>query len=158
MKDKKAHTNYKKLLDDSKKLNTDYKDSLQRLQADFENYQKRATKEKLESSKTSVANFVSQLLPIIDSFEADNTESPIKDLFIKTLTDSGLEEIDSSRKFDPYFHEALMTAPDKEDNKILEVFQKGYKFDGRVIRHTKVKVSKIENNKTDSKGDNTKTC
>ena len=53
-----------------------------------------------------------------------------------------LKEIPADGKFDPNYHEALMAVEGEEDDQIAEVFQKGYTLNGKVIRFTKVKVTK----------------
>jgi molecular chaperone GrpE len=129
-------------------------DSLQRLQADFENYKKRVEKQYCDSKKYIQAEVVARLLPILDSFEMALKNTNNKEEFIKgvelifsqlfqTLEDLGLKRIETNGKFDPYKHEVLLTQEsDKDDNTILEELQKGYCFNDLMIRHSKVKISK----------------
>ncbi|MBI4453386.1 nucleotide exchange factor GrpE [Candidatus Woesearchaeota archaeon] len=137
---------------------------LQRLQAEFENYKKRVDKEKQEFCKLANAEFVSKLLPILDSFEMafktkDKEEDFIKgvELIYSQLFDvlekQGLRPITAlGRRFDPYFHEALLLQEsDKEDNIVLEELQKGYMFNNKLIRTSKVKISKKINKMNENK-------
>tara|TARA_Y100000310_G_C20665323_1_gene807169 strand:+ start:1549 stop:2034 length:486 start_codon:yes stop_codon:yes gene_type:complete len=129
-------------------------ETVQRLQADFENYKKQVEKEKLNSCKFAKADFINKILPSLDSFELalKNSDNPeefkkgIKLIFsqlFQTLEDMGLRPIKTEGKFDPYKHEVLLTEDsDKEDNTILEELQKGYQMEEMVIRHSKVKVAK----------------
>ena len=61
---------------------------------------------------------------------------------MKILEANGLQEIPADGKFDPNFHEALCTVEGEEDDMVAEVFQKGYTLNGKVLRYSKVKVTK----------------
>ena len=62
---------------------------------------------------------------------------------MQILNEAGLEEIDLlGKEFDPNFAEAIDIIPGKEDNKVVEVLRKGYKFEDKIIRVAQVKVSK----------------
>ena len=130
-------------------------ETIQRLQADFENYKKRDESQNSEISKYAKAELINKLLSVLDSFElslknTDNKEEFIKGIeliysqLFQTLEDMGLRKIDiEGCKFDPYKHEVLITQEsDKKDGAILEELQKGYMLDDKVLRHTKVKISK----------------
>jgi molecular chaperone GrpE len=135
-------------------------ETLQRLQADFENYKKQVEKQNTNFKKSCKADFICKVLPILDSFELalknNKDEAEFKkgvelifSQFFQTLEDFGLRPIDTNGKFDPYKHEVLLTEEsDKEPDSIIQELQKGYMMDDFVIRHSKVKVAK--NNK---KGD-----
>ncbi len=131
------------------------KDSLQRLQAEFENYKKRTEKEKGEFVKFAEKNLILDLLTVLDNFELalknkNNGENFSKGMemiyaqLFDVLEKKGLKKINAvNRQFDPYVHEALMQEEsDKEEGIILEVLQKGYLLNENVLRHSKVKVSK----------------
>ncbi|MGM5488744.1 MAG: nucleotide exchange factor GrpE [Nanobdellota archaeon] len=136
--------------------------SLQRLQAEFDNYRKRTHKEYEDIIKTSTKAFVMKLLPIIDNIDLALKNDQDKDEFIKgvqmifnqfrkLLQDEGIKEIDClGQEFDPTCHEALLTEESDQDNIVLQEFQKGYTLHGKVIRPAKVKVGK--RNKTDTQG------
>ena len=130
--------------------------TLQRLQAEFENYQKRTDSEKASCIKMSSRHVILQILPIIDNFELALKNTENKEEFIKgiemifaqlhsILENEGLTKIETEdQKFDPNLHEALMqdNKEDVDDNIITEEFQRGYKLNDEVIRHSKVKVNK----------------
>ncbi len=130
-------------------------DSLQRLQAEFENYKKRVDKEKQQAIAYSKADVIVKLLPILDSIELALKNTGDKEEFVKgieiifaqfysALKSEGLKPIEClGRCFDPYKHEVLMKQEsDKEDDIILEELQKGYMLNEMVLRPSKVKVSK----------------
>ncbi|HHY76893.1 MAG TPA: nucleotide exchange factor GrpE [Clostridiales bacterium] len=134
------------------------KDRHLRLQADFDNYRKRVTREKEEIYTTALGDLIKQLLPIIDNFERaldsfksanldpkyyDGLEMIYKE-FIGILNKNGLEEIEALNcNFDPNLHHAVMKveAEGDEENIIKEVFQKGYMLNNKVIRPSMVKVA-----------------
>lgn len=133
------------------------RNSLQRLQADFNNFRKRTEKEKADISTFANEKLICELLLVLDNFERaldsnDDKEaefykgvSLIYKQIIDTLNKFGLETIESdNEEFDPNFHHAVMQeeVEDVEPQKILETFQKGYKLKTRVIRPSMVKVSK----------------
>ena len=130
-----------------------YLDMARRLQADFDNYRKRSQKEQEEYRKYACSSIVSDLLTIVDDLDrALATAGEETDLVVgirgvrsnlmKVLEANGLQEIPSEGKFDPNLHEALCTVDGEEDDMIAEVFQKGYTLNGRVLRYSKVKVTK----------------
>ena len=149
----------KKELEDSKELAENYYDRLLRLQAEFDNYKKQMIKEREETVKYSNEKLVLQLLPVYESLENgvqsaknnDTNDALFKGIelvyqqFNDILEKNGLKPIKAlGEKFDPYRHEALMQTVDGslEDDTILEEFQKGYSLNNKVIRYSKVRVSK----------------
>lgn len=129
--------------------------TVQRVQAEFENYKKRVEKEKAEFTRIACSGLIEELLPILDTFELALKNTEDKEEFVKgvemiyaqlfsTFEKIGLKPIEcEGKKFDPYLHEALMQEEsDKEEGIVIEEFQKGYSLNGKVIRHSKVKVSK----------------
>lgn len=136
---------------------------LQRLQADFDNFRRRAREEKEENVYREKAKFFEKLLPIIDNLERAleaGKEEKSEDSFykgvemiyqglIQTLKIEGLEPTNSvGCHFDPEKHEALMQVDACEeygDNVIVEELQKGYYFNNRTLRPAKVKVAKTKN-------------
>lgn len=134
-------------------------DQYVRLFAEFDNYKKRAVKERMEFVKTAAADVVSAILPVLDDFSraAKSIESateiaPVKegvDLIYKklwkALADKGLEELNPSvgDSFDADVHEAItqIPAPDESlKNKIMDVVEKGFVLHGKIIRYPKVVV------------------
>ena len=137
-----------------KEIIEDLTDSLQRLQAEFENYRKRIEKEKEEFVKYAKAELMQKLLPTIDTFEialksAKDSEKFVKGMemvyaqLVSTLQSEGLKPIEAAgKKFDPYLHEVMLKEKsDKDDDIVLEELQKGYMLNDKVLRHSKVKIS-----------------
>jgi len=134
---------------------------LQRVSADYANYQKRAPKQIADTISYEKEKIIKTLLPVLDNFEhtlqnaqtAENAEVLVKgikiiyDQMLDILKSHGVEQIKAPGEiFDPAMHEAMMqkAEPEKEDNIVLEEFQKGYKLNGRVIRPSKVIVNKLQ--------------
>jgi molecular chaperone GrpE len=129
-----------------------------RLSAEFDNYRKRTLREKMELSKYASENLLLKLLPVMDDFEraVSHMESPadytaIKDgidlIYLKFsdfLKQNGIKEIDSLNcPFNVDLHDAIAKiAVEEEDKKgkIIDVIQKGYYLQDKVIRHAKVVV------------------
>lgn len=126
-----------------------------RLMADFQNYRKRADKEKSDIYARANENIMLGLLTVIDNFEraieheskdekyAEGMQLIFKQL-IDVLKSSGLEEIKAlDEDFDPNIHNAVMTcdSDEHESGKVVEVLQKGYLLNGRLLRASMVKVS-----------------
>ena len=129
-------------------------DSLQRLQAEFENHKKREEKDKKEFVKYSRAGLILEILPLLDSFEMALKSKKNNEEFVKGIEmiyaqlysifeKEGLRPILAiGQKFDPYKHEVLMREKsDKEEDIVLEELQKGYMLGDKVLRHSKVKIS-----------------
>lgn len=158
--------------DDAEKQLDDYKDSLQRLQAEFENYKKRVDKEKQQFRQFAAAEVVRCFLSVLDSFElalksvnknsscsekpsaAANDAQIVKGLeliygqFYSALESHGLRPINAvGGRLDPYRHEVLLqeeTPDEKKDGLVAEEFQKGYMLNDTVLRYSKVKVLKFK--------------
>ena len=138
----------------------DYWDQMMRLRAEIENNRKRAERDVENAHKYALKNFVENLLPIIDSMEmgqtaaaADNaTLESIREgsaltmnMFVQVLEKNGLEQIDPlGEKFDPERHQAIsmIEAADAESNSIIEVMQKGFLLNDRLVRPAMVVVAK----------------
>ncbi|MFB0555137.1 MAG: nucleotide exchange factor GrpE [Phycisphaerae bacterium] len=133
---------------------------LQRVSADYANFQKRVPKQVADTICYEKERIIKTLLPALDNFEhtlQNATSAENADIFVKgiqiiydqmldILKLHGVEQIKApGENFDPAQHEAMMqkTEPEKEDNIVLEEFQKGYKLNGRVIRPSKVIVNKL---------------
>ena len=132
-----------------------YKDKLQRIHADFENFKKRSIKEKQEFVKFANEGLILKVLEAYEDLERALEVKEDKNLregveliykkLTKILEDEGVEPIETkNQKFDPYKHEALMTEDndDYENNEIIQDLQKGYTLNSKVIRYSKVKVCK----------------
>lgn len=146
-------------LDQEEKKSEDYLNQLKYVKADFENYKKRAERESREETRQEVERFVTKFLEVLDNLERalesarhSRKKKPlvegiemVHDQFLKLLEEEGLEEIEAQEcEFDPNEHECITVeeGEDGEEEKVIEVFQKGYKFRGRVIRHAKVKIAR----------------
>src|SRR3989344_2566557 len=142
---KKSRENIKKLLEEETKLKEEYLDHLQRLQAEFQNYQKKIEQEKLEFIKYAKQDLILKLLGIIDNFERALSNKENKEEFSKGIElifkqlKSTLEKKEDYFDFDK--HEAI-AIEEGEENRILGEFQKGYTLHDKVIRTSKVKVGK----------------
>ena len=128
-----------------------------RLLADFENFKKRSNKSMIDSHNSSIEKIVQSFLPIIDDLERILNDKSISDIkvtldgismvgskFRKILNSYDVESfISKGEVFNPEFHEAIMSQNSKEkENIIIEEFEKGYKLNDKIIRHSKVIVSK----------------
>lgn len=129
-------------------------DKFLRLSAEYDNYRKRSQKEKEELYGSACVDIMSEILPILDNLDrANSAQGDIESLkqgidmviklFESTLEKLGVKEIDSSVEFDPNLHNAVMHVEDESlgKNIIVEVLQKGYMKNGKVIRHSMVKVA-----------------
>ena len=136
----------------------EYRDHLQRLQAEFENYRKRMTRSQERLVEAEMQRFVQRLLEVVDEFDLAliaAERQPDFEAFRKgvelvyaklaeTLRTEGLERIDAEgRPFDPLEHEAMMQTGDGEgEPKVAEVFRQGYRLRGTVIRPASVRVER----------------
>ncbi len=128
-------------------------DGWQRAQAEFVNIRKRDEEAKIEFLKFSQADLISQLMPVLDSLEFSlphgNKElEVVYRQLLSILKVNGVEE-DSPKgeTFDPRKHESIgviETNDPSEDNKIIEVVQKGYILSGKIIRPAKVKIGEFK--------------
>ena len=135
----------------------DLQQTLLRRQADFDNYRKRIERERAEDSKRYTARVVEALIPIVDGFEhalAAHREAEYEnyrkgfELIYKQLRDNlaklGVERIEPlGQHFDPHSHQAMdrTETNEAEDGTILQVYQPGYVFHGRVLRPAMVRVA-----------------
>lgn len=126
-----------------------YKAKYLRALADYQNFERRVREEKIELRNTANENFIRNLLPFLDSL--DKAEVFIKDpglnmirgSFFQLLQAEGLKEIDLlGKQFDPYTAEAVELVDGEKENEVVEVLQKAYEYNGKVLRVGRVKVSK----------------
>lgn len=139
------------------------KGTLQRVQADFENTCKRTQKEKEEWAQFANAAMARELLGLLDSMDAGiaqlqkqenvsrqdavNGLQLLRKQLLGMLQSHGMREIKAAgEKFDPMLHDAVMQCSEKgkKDCEVIEELQKGYLLNGRVLRHSKVKVNRLE--------------
>jgi len=138
----------------------DYWDQVVRMRAEVENNRKRAERDVENAHKYALKNFVDSLLPVIDSMEmgqaAANAENATLEsiregseltmtMFVQVLERSGLQQINPlGEKFDPEKHQAIsmIEVPDAKSNSVIEVMQKGFSLNDRLIRPAMVVVAK----------------
>jgi len=149
----------KKMLEAKEKEFKEHHDRLLRLAADFDNYKKRAAREKEDWAKFANEELIRAILPFIDNLErALNHAQKVTDTgvliegvrltvqqLLQTLNKFGLSSIQSVGKpFDPALHEAMLVVEtDKQEpNQVVEEFQKGYLLNDRLLRPATVSVSK----------------
>jgi molecular chaperone GrpE len=134
----------------------EYREHLQRLQAEFANYRKRVLREQTQAIEMAAEPLVRKLLEVLDEFDLALIAAEQKPDFEKfhrgvelvyaklqdTLRSEGLERIEAEgRTFDPEEHEALMGSAGGEGEPVVaDVFRQGYKLRGRVIRPAGVRV------------------
>ncbi|MDD5571414.1 MAG: nucleotide exchange factor GrpE [Bacteroidales bacterium] len=134
-------------------------DKYLRLYSEFENYKKRMVKEKIDTIRCANEDLICMLLQLLDDFERANKSTeetndikPIKEgidiiynKFKNTLTQRGLKEIEiKDNEFNTDFHEAVCNVPATDENmkgKIVEIIEKGYTLNGKIIRYAKVVVA-----------------
>ncbi len=130
------------------------KELLQRTQANFENYRKQNEKRMVELEKFAARRIILDILPIMDNLQLALRNAPQNEEFVKgveliyqqllALLDKYEIKIMETvgKKYDPYYHEALLKIPSEEsEGIIIEEFQKGYILHGSVLRHARVKIS-----------------
>jgi molecular chaperone GrpE len=131
-------------------------DRLLRLAADFDNYKKRAARERAEYIALANERLLKELLPILDDLERalnaaeQHEEAQLEDgvrlvhrSLASLLERQGVKEIATDGKFDPHVHEALLAQPaeDKQPGDVVDVIQKGYTLGDRVVRPARVIVA-----------------
>ncbi len=157
-KEKSAEELLQDQIEELNNKNAEINDKYIRLSAEFDNYRRRTLKEKGELIKTAGGDAIADILPIVDDFERgldamDKAEdvaavkegvSLIYNKFKEFIKNKGITEIEAHHQdFDTDFHEALTKIPAPEEGlkgKVIDVVQKGYKIDEKVIRFAKVVV------------------
>lgn len=132
-------------------------DRLARLQAEFDNARKRATREQQDFREYAAADAIKTILPVVDSFEralkapagdANDLRSGLELIyrqFQDALQKLGVQPIESvGRQFDPRVHEAveMVDTKEAEDHQVLDEFQRGYHYKGRLLRPAMVRVAR----------------
>lgn len=134
----------------------DYLDSLQRLQADFENYRKRVMRSSDDAAARAAGDVVVKLLPVLDALDLaqahfageENEEAAAlnqsRSLLLDTLVKEGLQRIDTvGVSFDPQIHDAVVHVAGEEDGTdqvVQDVLRAGYRWKGAVLRPAMVRV------------------
>jgi molecular chaperone GrpE len=130
-------------------------DTLQRIQAEFDNFRKRVARDQESLVARAHERLVKELLPVLDDLERAlahaeaHEEAQLEEgvalvarSFADVLRREGLEEVPTEGRFDPHVHEALLSQPSEvEEGAVIEVLQKGYRLGDRVLRPARVVVS-----------------
>ncbi len=148
----------KRELEELKKERDELYDRLLRTHAELDNFRKRIQRELERAKELANEAIIKEILIVLDNFEraleslekSENTESFVEGVKLiykqlkETLKKFGVEEIEAEGKeFDPNVHEAIMQVEDEEkDNIVVQEVQKGYKLKGKLIRPSKVIVSR----------------
>jgi len=136
----------------------EFQEKFIRLYSEFENYRKRTAKEKLDTINNASKDLIADLLPVLDDFERaihNNKDSDdsnaikegfnlIYNKFLQSLQSKGLKSMDSTNTpFDVDLHEAITNIPTPDENmkgKVVDVVEKGYYLNDKVLRFAKVVV------------------
>ena len=130
-------------------------DRWKRAAADFDNFRKRAARERDEYVTLANERLVKELLPILDDLEralaavGEHEEATVEEgvrlvhrSLASLLQRNGVEEISTEGQFDPHVHEALLSQPSEaEEGAVIDVVQKGYKLGDRVVRPARVVIA-----------------
>tara|TARA_Y100000310_G_scaffold334233_1_gene413475 strand:- start:9626 stop:10075 length:450 start_codon:yes stop_codon:yes gene_type:complete len=131
----------------------DHLEQLQRLQAEFENYQKRVEKEQGEKAKYASTDLLKKLLTLTDTFEQALKSMQKEDEHTKgvemmyqtlqtILKEEGVKAMEvEGKQLNPEEHEVLAKVEGGEEGVIIEEVQKGYFYKDKILRHAKVKIS-----------------
>jgi len=148
-------------LAEEKKKSDEYLDNWKRMTAEFQNYKRRAEKDKAEYGQYANQRLLKRLLDVLDSFGAGFKTVPpqfqnqpwvegmraVERQMLQILEQEGVTPIEADGKeFDPNFHEAVSYEPAEgaSEGQILDELQRGYMIQDRVLRPTRVKVAKGE--------------
>jgi len=130
-------------------------DRLLRVAADFDNYKKRAARERQEYVALANERLLKELLPVLDDLEraldavGQHEEATVEEgvrlvhrSLAALLERNGVREISTEGKFDPHVHEALLSQPSEaEEDSVIDVVQKGYTLGDRVVRPARVVIA-----------------
>ncbi len=142
-------------LEESENKIAEADDKYLRLCAEYDNYRKRTSKEKLEIFSDSTIKCIAEILPVLDNFERaiesecsdesfKNGMQMIYNQFSDSLKKIGVTEMEAmGAEFNPNLHNAIKQTEDENfgENTVCEVFQKGYMYNDKVIRHAVVAVA-----------------
>lgn len=141
------------IIAEANKKADEYKNLVQRIQAEFDNYRKRNTESIAVARNDGINDVISTLFPVLDNFERglnaivdENAKSGMELIYkqiLSIMTKFDVEEINAlGEEFDPKYHHAIAQCEDEENtNKVVEVYQKGYKRKEKVLRASMVKVA-----------------
>ena len=156
----KTDAKNKSVINDLEKKIEGLRDKHMRLKAEFENFRKRKNKEISSLLQYDGENFIKDFLPVVDDIgrliNSKNESNKNKNSFVEgiSIIENKLQKLLENKSIesfgnigdilDPNLHDAMLTqkVEKKKDNQILEVFEKGYRYHDKVIRHAKVVVNK----------------
>jgi molecular chaperone GrpE len=158
--EEKVQTDLKDLVDGLEKERDEYLELARRTKADFENYRKRVDREASQAEARGRASLARDLLSVVDNLEralaaaeprgdgaSNHLAEGIRLVYEElsgVLANAGIESYSpTGEQFDPDLHEAMLTKPGNE-GEVLEVFQKGYRLNGQVLRPARVVVGAAE--------------
>jgi molecular chaperone GrpE len=128
------------------------REAMLRMKAEMDNREKRLEREMTKSRKFAVERLVRDLIPVLDSMDQALASEPASEGMeltrkqaLKVLSEHGLEALDPlGERFDPTWHEAIATQPSESDpdDTVLQVLQKGYRLNERLVRPARVIVAK----------------
>jgi molecular chaperone GrpE len=132
---------------------------LKRLQAEFENYQKRNEKNNQEYKQYATADIITELLPVVDSLEQgikhDKEFTQVYEQLLSILKKKGLEkiEVNVGDDFNHDIMDCLMQEENKEmeEGKVVNVLSTGYKLNGKILRTTKISINKFQEKNIENK-------
>ena len=135
----------------------DLQNQMAYLQAELENQQKRAAKERIDLLQYASEGVLRRILPVLDEFElavgaladrGDDLAAGLRMVYenlTKVLRSEGLQEVEADgQPFDPYLHEAVDFVEAGDEGRVVEVVTKGYRMDTKILRPARVVVSKKE--------------
>lgn len=139
-----------------KAAHQELKDKYLRLFAEFDNYKRRTSKERLDILKTASSDVLRELLPIMDDFDRAATAAGeaglpdgvqlIQEKLVNTLSKKGLKAMESTGEpFDAELHEAITEIPAPAEamkGKVIDTIEKGYTLNDKIIRYAKVVVGR----------------
>jgi molecular chaperone GrpE len=148
-------------LEKAKKTSDEYLDNWRRTAAEFQNFKRRAEKDKADYAQYANQQLLRRLLDVLDSFDVGFKAVPaqyknqpwvegmraVERQLLQVLEQQGVTPIEAQGKeFDPNFHEAMLYEPAEgaEEGQITDELQRGYMIHDRVLRPTRVKVAKGE--------------
>lgn len=157
----KSTTELEAQLADAKTKSDEYLDNWRRTLAEFQNYKRRADKDKADYAQYANQRLLKRMLDVLDSFEGGFKTIPpqfknepwvegmraVERQMLQILEQEGVKPIDTQGKeFDPNFHEAMVYEPAQgaSEGQILDELQRGYMLQDRVLRPARVKVAKGE--------------
>lgn len=146
-------------LAEAKKQSDEYLDNWRRMTAEFQNFKRRAEKDKADYGQYANQRLLKRMLDVMDSFDAGFKTMPaalktepwvegmraVERQMLQILEQEGVTPIEAQDKdFDPNFHEAISYEPAEgaREGQILDELQRGYKLQDRVLRPARVKVAK----------------